>query len=176
VVPPREFDFHALRGQFITDIQRHGGSQIEAQKLARHSDPRLTAKHYTHFHLVDLAEAVRRLPAPPTIDAPSIEAQAIRATGTEGREAVVQPLKNQILPNSCHRGANRAASDGLGWSAGHKSAPSADRQSDRPKSVAIVDLQSRVESIGDGQKGDEKKPPGGFEPSTYALRMRRSTN
>ena len=33
------FDFHSLRGQFITQLGRNGVPLVEAQKLARHSDP-----------------------------------------------------------------------------------------------------------------------------------------
>lgn len=59
----RVFDFHALRGQFVTRLARSGVNLQTAQLLARHSDPRLTANHYTHLGTVDLAAAVSLLPA-----------------------------------------------------------------------------------------------------------------
>ncbi|MEX0717055.1 MAG: tyrosine-type recombinase/integrase [Planctomycetaceae bacterium] len=58
----RVFDFHSLRGQFVTELGRQGVTLQEAQKLARHSDPRLTANFYTHLDVADLEAAVRRLP------------------------------------------------------------------------------------------------------------------
>lgn len=57
----RVFDFHSLRGQFITDLARAGVSITLAQRLARHSSPALTSRHYTHLELHDLQGAVDRL-------------------------------------------------------------------------------------------------------------------
>lgn len=62
----RVFDFHALRGQFITALARAGVSLVVAQKLARHSTPTLTSNYYTHLEQKDLAEGVAKLPDPPT--------------------------------------------------------------------------------------------------------------
>lgn len=61
----RVFDFHALRGQYATSLARAGVGITDAQQLLRHSTPTLTAKHYTHLELADLAKAAGRLPAPP---------------------------------------------------------------------------------------------------------------
>ncbi len=58
----RVFDFHSLRGQYITSLGRAGVPLVTAQKLARHSDPKLTANVYTHLAMVDLAAAVESLP------------------------------------------------------------------------------------------------------------------
>lgn len=55
-------DFHALRHTFITSLARAGVPLSQAQKLARHSDPRLTAEVYTHLDLDDAADAIDRLP------------------------------------------------------------------------------------------------------------------
>lgn len=59
----RRFDFHALRGQYITGLANAGVDMITAQKLARLSDPRLLAKHYARPNLGDLARSVDKLPA-----------------------------------------------------------------------------------------------------------------
>lgn len=56
------FDFHALRGQFITNLARAGVELQMAQKLARHSTPTLTANSYTKLHLADKSAAVAHLP------------------------------------------------------------------------------------------------------------------
>jgi len=61
----RVFDFHALRGQFITGLARAGVPLIAAQKLARHSKPELTSNYYTHLETEDLAREAAKLPAPP---------------------------------------------------------------------------------------------------------------
>lgn len=60
-VDGRVFDFHSLRGQFITDLDRAGVSLVRAQKLARHSDPKLTARHYTKPEREELAAEVAKL-------------------------------------------------------------------------------------------------------------------
>ena len=51
----RDFDFHALRHQFITCLSRAGVSLKAAQELARHSKPELTASTYTHLTIKDLS-------------------------------------------------------------------------------------------------------------------------
>lgn len=55
------FDFHALRGQFATDLDRAGVTLARAQKLMRHSTPTLTAKHYTKPAAAELAAEVAKL-------------------------------------------------------------------------------------------------------------------
>ncbi len=57
----RVFDFHALRGQFATDLDRAGVSLVRAQKLMRHSNPMLTAKHYTRPEAAEMAADVAKL-------------------------------------------------------------------------------------------------------------------
>jgi integrase len=79
----RVFDFHALRSQFITDLSRAGVPLATAQQLARHSDPRLTARNYTRLQLTDLDSAVQQLPT--SIPVP------LQATGTNGRQAPDNP-------------------------------------------------------------------------------------
>lgn len=55
------FDFHALRGQFVTSLALNNVPLVVAQKLARHSRPELTANHYTRLTLTDLRGAVETL-------------------------------------------------------------------------------------------------------------------
>ena len=64
----RDYDFHALRHQFITSLSRAGVSLRAAQELARHSKPELTANIYTHLSVHDTASDVQKLPAIPTGD------------------------------------------------------------------------------------------------------------
>jgi integrase len=62
------FDFHALRGQFITNLVLAGVHPKIAQKLARHSTITLTMDRYAKVKMDDLEGAVEALPAPPKID------------------------------------------------------------------------------------------------------------
>jgi integrase len=61
----RTLDFHALRVSFVSSLALSGVPLATAQKLARHSDPRLTANVYTHLGLADLSRAVESLPPLP---------------------------------------------------------------------------------------------------------------
>ena len=60
-VDGERFDFHCFRGQFATDLDRAGVSLVRAQKLMRHSDSKLTAKHYTKPNREEMATDVGRL-------------------------------------------------------------------------------------------------------------------
>ena len=77
----RVFDFHALRGAFISRVERSGATVKTLQGLARHSDPRLTLKRYARLRIED---EVATLEAMPGLDGnvPETDAQAARATGT----------------------------------------------------------------------------------------------
>jgi integrase len=70
----RAFDFHALRGQFITSLAVKGVHPKVAQVLARHSTITLTMDYYTRLELRDVAGALDQLPAlpaVPTVPAPT---------------------------------------------------------------------------------------------------------
>jgi integrase len=62
----RSFDFHALRGQFITMLAASGVHPKIAQTLARHSTITLTMDYYTHLDLFNVAGALDKLPVLPT--------------------------------------------------------------------------------------------------------------
>jgi len=51
-------DIHALRHSFASRLARAGVSLTQTQRLMGHSDPRLTAKAYTHLDVEDLRGAV----------------------------------------------------------------------------------------------------------------------
>lgn len=57
----RRLDFHALRVTFITNLARAGVPLQHAVKLARHSDPKLTAMIYSQVD-EELGDQVNRLP------------------------------------------------------------------------------------------------------------------
>lgn len=54
-------DFHGLRVTFITNLARAGVPLAQAQKLARHSDPALTARIYMKFTLDEQRGAIDKL-------------------------------------------------------------------------------------------------------------------
>ena len=54
-------DFHALRVTYCTMLARAGVSLVQARRLMRHSDPKLTANVYTRLRLDDGHEAVARI-------------------------------------------------------------------------------------------------------------------
>lgn len=62
VVDGKVIDIHALRVSFITQLSLGGVPLAVAQKLARHSDPRLTSNVYTSLGLAELQKAVESLP------------------------------------------------------------------------------------------------------------------
>jgi integrase len=55
-------DFHGMRATFCTNLERGGASLQAAQKLARHSTPDLTSKHYTLLEDGDKRRALGCLP------------------------------------------------------------------------------------------------------------------
>lgn len=64
-VAKRQFDFHALRHQFITSLALSGAHPKVAQDLARHSTITLTMDLYAHLGLAEMARAIEALPPPP---------------------------------------------------------------------------------------------------------------
>ena len=75
------FDFHALRGVYISRIERSGATIKTFQTLARHTDPRLSLKRYVRIRMDDSLAALERLPSPRPRKP---QQQAQRATGTDG--------------------------------------------------------------------------------------------
>lgn len=54
-------DFHANRVLFITSLCRSNVGLVTAQKLARHSDPKLTANTYAKVSTEERAEAINAI-------------------------------------------------------------------------------------------------------------------
>jgi hypothetical protein len=73
------FDFHSLRGQFISAMENAGVSLKTLQALARHSRVETTLKHYARVQLADVRSALDSLPSLPEGRAP----ETLRATGTD---------------------------------------------------------------------------------------------
>ena len=77
----RVFDFHLLRGQFVSYLEAAGVSPKMLQTLARHSDIKTTLKHYARVHLSDTHAVLDKLPRFPVPAA--AEPVGLRATGTD---------------------------------------------------------------------------------------------
>lgn len=65
----RVFDFHSLRATYITALALSGAPFSDVQRLARHSDPKLTMDVYVDNGITQLAGSVRKigLPVPPAV-------------------------------------------------------------------------------------------------------------
>ncbi|MCC6897527.1 MAG: site-specific integrase [Polyangiaceae bacterium] len=57
----RKVDVHALRHTVASRCARSGVSLIQAQRLLGHSDPKLTARTYSHLEVEDLRGAIERV-------------------------------------------------------------------------------------------------------------------
>lgn len=64
----RNFDFHALRGQYLTTIAAAGLHPKIAQELGRLSSIELVMRHYTDAGALDLRAALEKLPPPARLD------------------------------------------------------------------------------------------------------------
>jgi integrase len=62
----QKLDIHALRHAFATRLARRGVALVHAQRLLGHSDPKLTARVYTHLDAEDLRGAIASLSTPNT--------------------------------------------------------------------------------------------------------------
>ncbi|MDD4270930.1 MAG: tyrosine-type recombinase/integrase, partial [Thermoguttaceae bacterium] len=81
-------DFHAHRHAFISNLGKAGVLLATAQKLARHSDPTLTANIYTHLGVSDKAAAIDMLPECPAYSKNTeLGEQWLNATGTDDPQA-----------------------------------------------------------------------------------------
>jgi Phage integrase family len=63
---PRPMRFHDLRGTTATLLARNGVGLVIAQRILRHSDPRLTANIYSRMDIGDLQAGIDRMGIPHT--------------------------------------------------------------------------------------------------------------
>jgi len=94
-------DFHANRHTFISNLSRAGVPLATAQKLARHSDPKLTASRYTHLGLDVQAGAIASLPTVPGLGAADQERGAAGhrvAAPVAGTPAAERPESSPAVP------------------------------------------------------------------------------
>ena len=136
-------DFHANRHTFISRLGRAGVSIMTAQKLARHSDPRLTSNVYNHVDTQEKADAISLLPGAPG------EASVRTSDATENGFAL--------------RFARPAGAAGQDGSSGGKEAQEEQTEADEQKSFDERTLASFCDLL--SQLGEVH--PRGFEPLTF---------
>ena len=85
----RTVDVHALRHSFGTLLSKGGVSPRTAQAAMRHSKIDMTMNVYTDPKLLDVYGALDTLPTLDLNSSPQTEAQSMRATGTDSRDAGV---------------------------------------------------------------------------------------
>ena len=149
------FDFHALRGQFVTEMDRAGVSLVKAQRLARHSSPNLTANLYTRLRIDDLKPEVDKLPSPPMVF-PEPEKFALGLAQTT--DGGVPPETSEVSDGKPNRpgDAERAS--------GHKSLTS------KRKDAACHDLAGGViENTEGGTRTHTGVTPPDFESGASAI-------
>ena len=80
-------DFHGQRTTFITSLARTGVAPATTQRLARHSDMKLTMGPYTRLEMMDLIPAIENLPglqpASPIDTDAQIDEEATIRSGTD---------------------------------------------------------------------------------------------
>ena len=75
----RKVDLHGLRHSFVSRLGRLGVPLVHAQRLAGHSDPRLTAQAYMHVEIEELRGAIELLPG--RTPGPTVETKGRAAKG-----------------------------------------------------------------------------------------------
>jgi site-specific recombinase XerD len=146
-------DFHSLRHTFISNLAGSGVHPKLAKELARHSTITLTMDRYSHVGLLDMNSALESLPGIPTC---STDDNREVATGTD--QSLVATLVATI-PAECR--SSHALSEA--------NPETKTARITGPKSLPDEELPPLVITP------DEMRAQG-FEPWTYGLKVRCSTN
>ncbi len=80
--------FHSLRHSYVANLKRGGVPLATAMQLARHSDPKLTAKRYGTLGLRDLQGALEALPDLGAVLAAKMPCRAIAQAGGASYEPI----------------------------------------------------------------------------------------
>ncbi len=146
-------DFHSLRKTFGTRLARNGVPLAVAQILLDHTDPKLTANHYTMIVMDDKATAIAKLPTLTGRTAP--QSESLAKTGTTDNH----PFELPPLPLPVDRQGNvgnHACPTVKAGEISSDSCESVDRLGDRnaPSSDGFYWTYSNRASI--GIQGDQK--------------------
>lgn len=141
-------DFHALRTTTGTLLARVGVPPQIASRIMRHSDLRITMKHYTMLTRPDYAREIGKLG--PMIGTPGEPPEASRANGTYGiSDHTNNNTRNGTLDDTCggtamgaiHGNARRSATKGP-----EETRQNTDRHSDSAAMQNAAVTASRLES------------------------------
>ncbi len=149
----RFYDFHSLRGQFISTMENAGVCLKTLQARARHSRVETTLKHYVWVQLADVRSALDSLPGLPQGNS----SEMLRATGTDGASApeTASPRLAFCLAEQGRFQGTPVNSNGRTTEGG-----TGDITRETP-------LNSGV--FAGKQEGNEKEAPPGFEPGMADL-------
>ncbi|HVT87337.1 MAG TPA: tyrosine-type recombinase/integrase [Tepidisphaeraceae bacterium] len=139
----RRVDFHALRHTLATNLNRAGVAPRVAQEIMRHSELSLTMRTYTDAGALPTMDGVNALPRWGW----SSSCEAAIATGTDGREVVLQS------------GSEKAVQQGPRVSITGKSARTV-----KPGDRSVKSVQSP--RLSSGVRDAEVMRPVGLEPTT----------
>jgi len=89
------FDFHALRGAFISRVERSGASVKTLQTLARHAKAETTLARYARSSIKDVVGAVENLP---DLGKSRPASEPMEASGTDGSRALNTANLAHYLP------------------------------------------------------------------------------
>jgi len=154
----RVFDFHALRGQFISGLEAAGVTPKILQTLARHADIKTTLKHYAHVQLADVRGTLDRLPALPKLPGisgagPTTEAETLPATGTDG-----QPVRTRFVHFLRRHGASGTVRE-------HQHDEGSGQEAETEREPVTADEGDCVSVMA----GEGEEAPPGFEPGMADL-------
>ena len=162
----RTVDRHALRTTFVSWLGGAGVDLRVAQRLARHTDPKLTAGTYQDVRLLDTRSAVAKLPSLQN----ETDGEQRRATGTDN--ATPEGVVLRVVPTSGFDGPHVSSG---GKKHGDKGGP-ADRKEPERKACPQRMLDNERQRATRPDTRPEKLEPMGFEPTTSWLQTRRSPN
>ena len=161
----RTIDVYAMRTTFGTLLSKGGVAPRTARAAMRHSTIDLTMNTYTDPKLLDVADALDALPLGGAGD----DRQGQRATGTDDlRVYGLRQLAPTLAPNFGQRGAS--GSFPVKTAAGERER---NLPADVDATACAIKQKHPLTSVANGCLEVERK---GVEPSTYALRTRRSPN
>jgi hypothetical protein len=99
----RYADFHSTRHIFVTNLAKAHVHPSFCQKLARHSDPRLTANIYTHLDLDDRAASINCLNSPPNARPHTPGSESQKTNGEVRQKTLVAPPVAVPQVRSCRQ-------------------------------------------------------------------------
>ena len=148
----RFFDFHSLRGQFVSAMENAGVSLKTLQALARHSRVETTLKHYARVQIADVRSALDALPRLPTGNTPDV----LRATGTD--PATVKSVPPRLALCLAQQGRFEGAPLDSGGRKTEK-----EGEAEKAKKTVFSKVFPRKHGV------PKKKAPPGFEPGMADL-------